>query len=412
MKPRFPENRRSTRFRTLVGAVAVVAAIPLALAGCSSSGGSSAGGSKHLTIEDYYTSTYNSNYNKCASQLGIKLTINHVAGAGLIAKVLQQASSRTLPDVLMLDNPDVQQIAASGALSPLSDYGLSTKGDVPAVAKASTYKGKLYGLQPVDNSIALYYNKKILAAAGVTPPKTWDELRADAKKLTSGSTYGFAMSNINTYEGSWQFLPLMWSNGGDEKNINTPATVQALQFDLSLQSDGSMSKSSINWAQADVNNQFIAGKAAMMINGPWQLPALNAAKGLEFDSVPIPTRTGSAPVAPLGGEAFTVPETKNSDTMKLAGKFVGCLNTSKMQTVIAGNTGNIPTNIAASEAWGKTHPQVSSFVTTVQTARARTGELGPDWPKAATKIYTAVQLALTGKASPAAALQQAQSQNQ
>ena len=411
MKPRFPENRRSPRFRFLVGAVAVVAAIPLALSGCSSSSGSSSG-SKHLTVEDYFTSTYNPNYNKCASQLGVKLTINHVAGAGLIAKVLQQASSRTLPDVLMLDNPDVQQIAASGALSPLSDYGLSTKGDVPAVAKASTYKGKLYGLQPVANSIALYYNKKILAAAGVTPPKTWDELRADAKKLTSGSTYGFAMSNINTYEGSWQFLPLMWSNGGDEKNINTPATVQALQFDLSLQSDGSMSKSSINWAQADVNNQFIAGKAAMMINGPWQLPALNAAKGLEFDSVPIPTRTGSAPVAPLGGEAFTVPETKNSDTMKLAGKFVGCLNTSKMQTVIAGNTGNIPTNIAASEAWGKTHPQVSSFVTTVQTARARTGELGPDWPKAATKIYTAVQLALTGKASPAAALQQAQSQNQ
>jgi multiple sugar transport system substrate-binding protein len=396
----------------LIAAVAAAALIPLALAGCSGSGGSSSSGSKHLTIEDYYTSTYNTNYNKCASQLGIKLTINHVAGAGLIAKVLQQASSRTLPDVLMLDNPDVQQIASSGALSPLSDYGLSASGDVPAVAAANTYKGKLYGLQPVTNSIALYYNKKLLSAAGITPPKTWDELRADAKKLTKGSTYGFAMSNINTYEGTWQFLPFMWSNGGDEKNINTSQTAQALQFVLDLQNDGSMSKSSINWAQADVNNQFIAGKAAMMINGPWQLPALNAVKGLEFDSVPIPTRTGAAPVAPLGGEAFTVPETKNQDTMKLAGKFVGCLNTAKMQTTIAGNTGNVPTNITASEAWGKTHSQVTSFVTTVQTARARTGELGPDWPKAATKIYTAVQLALTGKASPSAALQQAQSQNQ
>jgi multiple sugar transport system substrate-binding protein len=397
----------------LIAAVAAAALIPLALAGCSGSGGSSSSsGSKHLTIEDYYTSTYNPNYNKCASQLGIKLTINHVAGAGLIAKVLQQASSRTLPDVLMLDNPDVQQIASSGALSPLSDYGLSASGDVPAVAAANTYKGKLYGLQPVTNSIALYYNKKLLSAAGVTPPKTWDELRAAAKKLTKGSTYGFAMSNINTYEGTWQFLPFMWSNGGDEKNINTPQTAQALQFVDDLQNDGSMSKSSINWAQLDVNNQFIAGKAAMMINGPWQLPALNAAKGLSFDSVPIPTRTGAAPVAPLGGEAFTVPETKNTDTMKLAGKFVGCLNTAKMQTYIAGTTGNVPTNITASEAWGKSHPQVTSFVTTVQTARARTGELGPDWPKAATKIYTAVQLALTGKASPSAALQQAQSQNQ
>lgn len=411
MKPRFPEHTRSRRFRTLVGAGAMVATAALVLTGCSSGGGSSAGGSK-LTIEDYYTATYNPNYNVCAKKVGATLTINHVAGAGLIAKVLQQASSRTLPDVLMLDNPDVQQIASSGALSPLSDYGLNADGDVPAVKAANTYKGKLYGLQPVTNSIALYYNKKLLQDAGVTPPKTWDELRAAAKKLTKGKTYGFAMSNINTYEGTWQFLPFLWSNGGDEKNIDSTEAAQALSFVDDLQSDGSLSKSSINWAQADVNTQFIAGKAAMMINGPWQLPTLNAAKGLEFDSVPIPTRTGSAPVAPLGGEAFTVPQTKNAATMKLAGKFVGCLNAAKMQAVIAKNTGNVPTNITASEAWGKTHPQVSSFVTTVQTARARTGELGPDWPKAATKIYTAVQLALTGKASPAAALKQAQSQNQ
>ena len=65
-----------------------------------------------------YTATYNPIYNTCAKQVGAKVTINHVAGAGLIAKVLQQASSKTLPDVLMLDNPDVQQIASSGALSP------------------------------------------------------------------------------------------------------------------------------------------------------------------------------------------------------------------------------------------------------------------------------------------------------
>ncbi|KQS08993.1 sugar ABC transporter substrate-binding protein [Curtobacterium sp. Leaf183] len=399
--------------RALVGAVAVVATIPLVLTGCSGSGSASSGsGSKNLTIEDYYAANYNPIYKQCATTVGAKLTINHVAGAGLIAKVLQQASSKTLPDVLMLDNPDVQQIASSGALSDLGDYKLDASGDVPGVRAANTYKGKLYGLQPATNSIALYYNKKLLSDAGVTPPKTWDELQAAAKKLTSGSTYGFAMSNINTYEGTWQFLPMFWSNGGNEKNIDTEKATQALEFVKSLQDDGSMSKSSINWAQADVNNQFLAGKAAMMINGPWQLPLLNAKKGLEFDSVPIPTRTGSETVAPLGGEAFTVPQTGNKDTMALAGKFVGCLNSVKMQKVIAGVTGNVPTNIEAGAAWASDHPQVASFVTTVKTARARTGELGPDWPKAATKIYTAVQLALTGKADPADALKQAQSQEQ
>ena len=397
-------------FRLAAAAAAAAVLIPLSLTACSGSGSSS--GSSTLNIEDYYAAPYDPIYKACAKTVGVKVKINHVAGAGLIAKVLQQASSRTLPDVLMLDNPDVQQIAASGALSPLSDYGLNANGLVPAVAKANSYKGKLYGLEPVTNSIALYYNKKLLTAAGVSAPKTWDQLRAAAKKLTKGKVYGFAMSNINTYEGTWQFLPLFWSNGGNEKNIATPQAAQALQFDVALQNDGSMSKSSINWAQADVNNQFIAGKAAMMINGPWQLPALKAAKGLEFASVPIPTRTGAAPIAPLGGEAFTVPVTKNKDTMALAAKFVGCLNAPTMQTYIAGVTGNVPTNETQADAWAKTHPEVAAFVTTTKTARARTGELGPDWPKAATKIYTAVQTALTGKASPMAALQSAQSQSQ
>jgi multiple sugar transport system substrate-binding protein len=395
----------------IAAVLAGVATVAFAIAGCSSGGSGGSGGGKTLTIEDYYTKTYDPNYQMCAKELGVKVTINHVAGAGLIAKVLQQASSKTLPDVLMLDNPDVQQIAATGALSPLTNYGLDAGGDVKAVTAAGTYKGKLYGLAPVINSIALYYNVDLLQAAGVQPPKTWDELKAAAQKLTDASKgqYGFAMSNINTYEGTWQFLPFFWTNGGDEKNIDTPDAAQALQFVVDLQNDGSMSKSSINWAQADVNNQFIAGKAAMMINGPWQLPALNAAKGLKFDSVPIPVREASQKItAPLGGEAFTVPITGDKDKMALAGKFVGCLNKTSSQSKIAGVTGNVPSDSATADAWAKDHPQVASFVTVVKTARSRTGELGADWPKAATKIYTAVQLALTGKADPADALKQAQ----
>ena len=51
---------------------------------------------------------------------------------------------------------------------------------------------------------------------------------------------------------------------------------------------------------------------------------------------------------------------------------------------------------------------MKTFAEMVKTARARTAELGNDWPEAATAIYTAVQLALTGKASPMDALKQVQ----
>ena len=403
---------KKTRMTVVVAGAAVFS---LALGACSSASGNTSGGKQSLTVEDYYTKTYDPIYQDCATQVGVNVNPVHVAGAALIAKVLQQASSKTLPDVLMLDNPDVQQIAQTGALAPLSDFGVTAPaGDVPAVVQAGTYQGKLYGIAPVINSIALYYNVDMLKAAGITPPTTWDELRADAKSLTNASkgVYGFAMSNINTYEGTWQFLPFFWTNGGDEKNIDTPGAVQALQFVLDLQNDGSMSKSSVTWAQSDVNNQFIAGKAAMMINGPWQLPALNATKGLHFASVPIPVRTSSQKVvAPLGGETFNVPQTGDKTKMALAGKFVACLNTPAMQLKIAKVSGNVPADEASAATWAQSHPQVKSFVETVKTARSRTAELGPKWPTAATAIYTAVQLALTGKATPAAALQQAQASN-
>jgi multiple sugar transport system substrate-binding protein len=403
----------------IIAALASAAVISLSLAACSS-GSSPSGGTQTLNIEDYYSanpsmSGYNTIYKQCGTEVGVKVKPVHVAGASLIQKVLQQASSKTLPDVLMLDNPDVQQIAATGALAPLKNFGLSApKGDVPSVVKAGTYQGELYGLAPVINSIALYYNVDMLKAAGVTPPKTWDELKAAASKLTDASKgqYGFAMSNINTYEGTWQFLPFFWTNGGDEKNIDTAGAAQALQLDVDLQNDGSMSKSSVNWSQQDVNNQFVANKAAMMINGPWQLPVLNATKGLNFASVPIPTRTSSQKVvSPLGGETYNVPNTGDKTKMGLAAKFVECLNKPATQLKIAKISGNVPADEGAAATWAKSHPQVESFVETVKTARARTAELGSKWPTAATSIYTAVQLALTGKASPEAALQQAQASN-
>jgi len=53
-------------------------------------------------------------------------------------------------------------------------------------------------------------------------------------------------------------------------------------------------------------------------------------------------------------------------------------------------------------------PRMKAFTEQVRNARSRTGELGKDWPKAATKIYTAMQTALTQGATPAKALKQAQ----
>ncbi|ROP64819.1 ABC transporter substrate-binding protein [Curtobacterium sp. ZW137] len=408
---------RHRRVAPALTAVAMLATIPLVLAGCSGGSSASSGGKvTSITVLDYYNQGNDKKVigdylDKCGAANDVTIKRSLVPGASLIQKVLQQASSKTLPDVLMLDNPDLQQIAETGALSPLTDYGISTDGYAKGVLQAGTYKGKVYGLAPTVNTIALFYNKDVLAKAGITPPKTWDELKTDAAKLTAGSQYGFAVDANATYEGTWQFLPFMWSNGGDEKNIATTKTAEALGLWTDLVKDGSMSKSVVNWTQADVNDQFMAGKAAMMINGPWQIPGLKASK-VDYGIAQIPVQSASdTAVAPLGGEVWTVPNTGDSAKQKVAAKVVSCMNDAKNQLAMAKLRYTIPSKTSAAEQFGKDVPEEQVFVDLVASARARTGELGADWPKAATKIYTAVQSALTGQDSPADALKNAQSSN-
>ncbi|MGN7223348.1 sugar ABC transporter substrate-binding protein [Curtobacterium flaccumfaciens] len=408
---------RHRRIAPVLSAVAMLATVPLVLAGCSGGSSASSGGKvDSITVLDYYNQGNDKKVigeylDKCGAENDVTIKRSLVPGSSLIQKVLQQASSKTLPDVLMLDNPDLQQIAETGALSPLSDYDISTDGYAKGVLQAGTYEDKVYGLAPTVNTIALFYNKKVLSEAGVTPPKTWDELQSAAAKLTEGDQYGFAVDANATYEGTWQFLPFMWSNGGDEKDIATPETEEALSLWKGLVDDGSMSKSVVNWTQADVNDQFMAGKAAMMINGPWQIPGLKESK-VDYGIAQIPVQAaGDKAVAPLGGEVWTVPNTGDKAKQAVAAKIVDCMNSDANQLAMAKLRYTIPSKTDVAQQFGKDVPEEQVFVDLVADARARTGELGADWPKAATKIYTAVQSALTGQDSPADALQNAQSSN-
>jgi len=210
----------------LVAAVTIAAALPLALTACGSSapaGGSSggaAGKGLSLTIEDYYSQPLAANYDKiykaCAAAEGDTITSIHVPGADLITKVLQQETSKTLPDVLMLDNPDVQQIASSGALTPLSDYGITGKGVEQEVLAAGSLNGKLYGLAPGVNSLALFYNKEMFAKYNLQPPKTWDDLVNIIKVLKSHDIAPFSLANKNKWTGSMYFMTLADRIGGPQ----------------------------------------------------------------------------------------------------------------------------------------------------------------------------------------------------
>ncbi|KRF03427.1 sugar ABC transporter substrate-binding protein [Arthrobacter sp. Soil782] len=401
--------------RKLTTLAAMTAIAPFALTACGGGGGSAtaSGDVDTLTVVDYYNNEPDKTLvqeaiDRCATELSVTIERETVPGKDLIQKVLQRASSKTLPDVLMLDNPDVQEIAATGGLSPLSQYDVDTSGFAQGMLEAATYEGEVYGLAPTANTLGIFYNPELLEAAGVEPPQTWDELKAAAEQLTEGDQYGIAFSAIATYEGSWQFLPFMWSNGGEETDLTSPEVAEALALWKDLVSSGSASEAVINWSQADVKDQFVAGKAAMMVNGPWQIPALQENPDVQFASVQIPVNEdGQTSIAPLGGEVWTVPVTGDDAKQAKAAEFVECMSNDENQLALAEARYTVPTKTALAEEFVANVPEMESFTEQVANARSRTGQLGEEWPEAATTIYTAIQLALTGKAEPAEAFEQA-----
>ncbi|MGI4896841.1 MAG: ABC transporter substrate-binding protein, partial [Janthinobacterium lividum] len=230
-----------TRSRLRCSAAAAALALPLALfTACGSSSQESAtpgdsGESLKLTALDYYTDEPSHGETQqrltdCATKVGATITQSSVPSAQYNAKVLQQISTKSLPDVLMVNNPDLPQFASTGALAPLTDLGVDTSSYLPSVLQTGEYKGENYGLAPNVNTLVLFYNKTMLDQAGVTVPTTWAELEAAAAKLTTPDHYGFAYSATSGTEGTWTFIPFLWSNGGSQLKLTDPAAEEALSF--------------------------------------------------------------------------------------------------------------------------------------------------------------------------------------
>ena len=368
-----------------------------------------------LTEIDYYDTPPDNTalpllLNACAKQAGAKIQRQSVPQAELVPKLLQDVSAHSFPALALLDNPDVQQFAATGALVPLTG---STKGLFPSIVSAGAYRGKTFGLAPGVNTIALYYNKADFRAAGLTPPTTWAQLKSDASSLTKGNTEGLAFSAPNEEEGSWDFEPFLWSRGGTLANLDSSSAVAALSFYQSLVTDGSVSKSVVTWTQADAEAQVASGDAAMMVNGPWQLPVLDksAVKG-NFGIVKIPVpAAGDHTVTPLGGEMWTVGRTGGA-TQTAAQKVVSCMVSLKMSTKWSNLDGYLSSNEAGAKAQVAKNPLLKAFGTEITTARARTGppaNLGKNYNTVSEALWTAVQAALSSSKTPSQALQAAQS---
>jgi multiple sugar transport system substrate-binding protein len=406
------------RSRTSAAAIAAAVVIaPLALSGCGGSSpatdAASATGPITLTSMDYYNtepplSALPKLLDSCGQQAGVKIERQVVPD--LRTKLLQLAGSHAIPDLVLLDNPDLQQLAATGALADLGAQGLKTDGFYDNIVAAGRYEGKLYGLAPGVNALALYYNTKLFDEAGLKPPTTWEELKTAAAKLTKGNKqHGLGFAVPATEEGSFQFEAFFLSAGADLKTLNSPEAVSALDMLVDLVKSGSAPKDVLSWTQANVQEQFANGGLAMMVNGPWQLPQLAKAGMTDFGIVPMPVpQAGGTPSSPLGGEVWAAGN--NGPKAAKAAAVIKCLTATENSLAWSKLTNYVPANQEAASQLAASDPQMKTFADMIGGAKGRTADLGAQYPKYSQALWTAVQAALTGQSASKAALDTAQQQ--
>src|SRR5256885_1017786 len=235
----------------LMAAAAIGTAALAAIAGCGSSGGSSGGtgssnGKVTLTFfgADYGTGPSNSTtkyWDAVAAAFhqahpSITVNVQTVNWNDFPTKSATLIQNKQYPDI-MEGNP-APPYAQSGLIYPASDV-LSpdvVSNLIPKFLKDGQYQGTNYGIPFTTSTRAMYYNKKIFAAAGISaPPKTWADLQADAAKIKAKGNIGYGMP-LGSEEAQAELLLWFLGHGGREPNlggkeqIKTPPNITIPKF--------------------------------------------------------------------------------------------------------------------------------------------------------------------------------------
>lgn len=285
------------------------------------------------------------------------------------AKILAAITGGNPPDIVDLGNSlPLGSWASVGALTDLDPLikssGLDTSVYVKSAFDALKVNGKTYGLPFQIFNAGLIYNKQLLQEAGLTPPKTLQELASDALKLTKTNASGqlAQVGFLPNYPGpsEGQTCPLIsyayafggaWFGSNDEPTPDSPENVAALTWEKQIfdQLGPSKAQSFISSAGSYLtrSDPLESGKVAMTFDGPWAIqfakdnvPSL--AKNLGV--VPLPpsdTSPSSAGSTYIDANAQIIP--RGSKHVQQAFDFIKWETTNAQETAAFSNDiANIP----------------------------------------------------------------------
>ena len=332
----------------------------------------------------------------------VKVNQVYLEWQALKDNVVAGATTGMLPDVLRGDIGFVPQFQSMNVLyemSSLSDYA-DAAGKVMEAPNSSAKMGdKYYGIAANTNTKILFYNKTMLDKAGLTVPKTLDEMWTDAESLSSDKTIGF----VEAWTGIWNVGQYIWSNGGEvlapdystaTGYINSPTAVAVIQKLADLYKAKALSGPTLDPGAAGDTDGWTAGTYAMEVDGPWRATSMEAAN-IDYGAVQMPASSAGS-IGVLGGEDFMMFKTSDAVHQDAAWRFIKFMTGKDAQIAMA-KVGQMPVNkeaITDPEVL-KAMPLLPVFAEALKTARAR--PVTPKWGDMENIIATKVAEAIIGQ---------------
>ena len=290
-----------------------------------------------------------------------------------LAKLRLGVAAKSAPSMSHVIGEVVPYLAEAGVLEPLAGYPGATEIDViPELGQAKSWVGgaarPLVAL-PFNRSTPIaYLNAELFDQAGLQAPRTWQQLREVAHKLTwrvQGRTlrYGFECPV------SWWFwVALVNQAGGDvvepdgTVSLGGEAGVRALSLWQTLvNQDRSMKPPAGREANANesTNNDFLAGRAAMIWNSTAFLKYIEENARFRVVAAPLPAdrRAGMA----TGGTHFVILRSAPRQAKEVAWSFLRWMMQPEQVIEWATSTGYMPVTRTAvrrleQEGYYERHP--------------------------------------------------------
>jgi multiple sugar transport system substrate-binding protein len=335
-----------------------------------------------------------------------------LSGPGVMQQLSTFCAGGKCPDVLQTWDLTYAELADRGVLLDLNDF-LARDQTFAAQLKAEstgplydtfTFNGGQYAFPEQWSGNYLFYNRQLIADAGVpAPPTAWDKTwtfgdflnaaKASTKRDGSGriTQWGFVNTFVSYYSAGLFALNngVPWSTpqkNPTHLNFDNPAFMEAVQFYADLANKHNVAPNASDVQSMSTPDLFASGKAAIALGGHWRYQTFMRAEGLDFDVAPLPVGpslpSGRSACSNIGTTGLSI--SASSQRKDQAWQFVKFATGPVGQAIIAESCLFVPVlrSVLSSDGFANAHRRIRNLaVLTEGPANSEGLPVTPAWEK-------------------------------